>query len=452
MTQPTHQDPDVPLTDAEGEVLLKRVLRRIVPFIFICYVISYLDRTNVGFAAITMNKDLGLTATMFGWAAGLFFFGYFIFEIPSNLLMQRFGARVWIARIMITWGLISMATAFATGPISFGIARFLLGVAEAGFTPGVYLYFTLWFPGKWRARATAAFLLGIPMANIFGSPFSGWLLGIHGVAGLQSWQLLLITEALPAVILGIACLFVLVDSPAKAKWLSAREKHWLGERLASEQREIATRHGNTLRGALTDKKVFVLAFINFCCIVGSVGIGIWLPQIVKGLGMENATVGFVTAIPYILGACAMTVWARLANRSQQRMPYVIGALCLAALALVLSGFVDGAVLKVACLSVAVASILSFQATFWAIPSTFLTGRAAAGGLALIVSIGNLGGFAGPSMIGFIKDISQNFTGPLFAVAGVLMLGALTMFLLGDPARREPQDAKAASLKVASAQP
>jgi len=186
MTQPTHQDPDVPLTDAEGEVLLKRVLRRIVPFIFICYVISYLDRTNVGFAAITMNKDLGLTATMFGWAAGLFFFGYFIFEIPSNLLMQRFGARVWIARIMITWGLISMATAFATGPISFGIARFLLGVAEAGFTPGVYLYFTLWFPGKWRARATAAFLLGIPMANIFGSPFSGWLLGFMVLQGCRA--------------------------------------------------------------------------------------------------------------------------------------------------------------------------------------------------------------------------------------------------------------------------
>ena len=451
MTLQPHQAPDQPLTDAEGELLLKRVLRRIVPFIFVCYVISYLDRTNVGFAAITMNKDLGLTATMFGWAAGLFFFGYFMFEIPSNLLMQRFGARIWIARIMITWGLISMATAFATGPISFGIARFLLGVAEAGFTPGVYLYFTMWFPGKWRARATAAFLLGIPVANIFGSPFSGWLLGIHGVAGLQSWQLLLITEALPAVILGVACLFVLVDSPAKAKWLSEREKRWLDARLTQEQGEIASRHGNTLRGALTDTRVFVLAFINFCGIVGSVGIGIWLPQIIKGLGMENATVGFVTAIPYVVGACAMTVWARLANRSKQRMPYVIGALCMAALALVVSGFISDPILKVACLSVAVASILSFQATFWAIPSTFLTGRAAAGGLALIVSIGNLGGFAGPSMIGLIKDLTQNFTGPLFAVAGVLVLGAATMFVLGDPARRAPQAPKSSSLPGASAQ-
>jgi D-galactonate transporter len=452
MTLHPQHDPDIPLSDAEGEQLLKRVLRRIVPFIFLCYVISYLDRTNVGFAAITMNKELGLTATMFGWAAGLFFFGYFIFEIPSNLLMQRFGARVWIARIMITWGLISMATAFATGPVSFGIARFLLGVAEAGFTPGVYLYFTLWFPGKWRARATAAFLLGIPVANIFGSPLSGWLLDIHGFAGLQSWQLLLITEALPALLLGVACLFVLVDTPAKAKWLSEREKQWLGERLANEQRDMTARYGNTLRGALTDKRVFVLAFINFCCIVGSVGIGIWLPQIIKGLGMGNSTVGFVAAIPYITGACAMTLWARLANRSTRRMPYVISALCLAAVALVASGFVEGAVLKVACLSVAVASILAFQATFWAIPSSFLTGRAAAGGLALIVSIGNLGGFAGPSMIGLIKDFSQSFTGPLFAVAGVLLIGALTMFLLGDPASREPRRGKEMGVGEAAVTP
>ncbi|WP_330208783.1 MFS transporter [Pseudomonas sp. Z13] len=217
--------PSAPLDDAEGERLMRRILWRVVPFIFICYVVSYLDRTNVGFAAISMNKDLGLTATMFGWAAGLFFFGYFIFEIPSNLLMQRFGARIWIARIMITWGLISMATAFATGPISFSIARFLLGVAEAGFTPGVYLYFTYWFPGKWRAKATAAFLLGIPVANIVGSPLSGWLLEQHGVLGLQNWQLLLIIEALPAVLLGIACLFLLVDTPPEGSVVIGSRKN-----------------------------------------------------------------------------------------------------------------------------------------------------------------------------------------------------------------------------------
>lgn len=426
-----------PLTDQEGEQVLRRVLLRIVPFIFACYVISYLDRTNVGFAAISMNKDLGLTATMFGWAAGLFFIGYFMFEIPSNLLMQRFGARIWIARIMITWGLISMGTAFATGPVSFSIMRFLLGLAEAGFTPGVYLYFTYWFPGKWRAKATAAFLLGIPTANIFGSPLSGWLLDMHGVLGLKNWQFLLVVEALPALLLGLACLFVLVDHPAKARWLTDREKAWLSDRLRREQLTISATHGSSLRGALTNPKVFVLAAINFCCIVGSIGIGLWMPQIIKSLGMANATVGLVATLPYILGAIAMTVWARLANRAQQRLPYVVGALAFAALALVGAALAEDPVLKVACLAGTVASILAFQATFWAIPSTFLTGRAAAGGLALIVSIGNLGGFAGPFLIGMIKDATQSFSAPFYAVAAVLLLGTCLMLWLGDPARQQP---------------
>ncbi|SFB38002.1 Nitrate/nitrite transporter NarK [Pseudomonas sp. NFIX10] len=432
-----------PLSDAEGEQLLRRVLLRIVPFIFVCYVISYLDRTNVGFAAISMNKDLGLTATLFGWAAGLFFFGYFIFEIPSNLLMQRFGARIWIARIMITWGLISMGTAFATGPVSFSIMRFLLGLAEAGFTPGVYLYFTYWFPGKWRAKATAAFLLGIPTANIFGSPLSGWLLDMHGILGLKNWQFLLVAEAIPAVLLGIACLFVMVDTPAKARWLSEREKTWLQNKLSSEQASISASHGNTLRGALTNPKVFVLAAINFCCIVGSIGIGIWMPQIIKSLGMENSTVGLIAALPYVLGAISMTIWARLANRSKHRLPYVVGALAFAAISLVAAALIDQPVLKIASLALAVASILSFQATFWAIPSSFLTGRAAAGGLALIVSIGNLGGFVGPFMIGLIKDTTQSYSGPFYAVASILMLGTCLMLWLGDPAKQQAKSDAAA---------
>ncbi|PVZ20533.1 MULTISPECIES: MFS transporter [unclassified Pseudomonas] len=441
-----------PLTDAEGEKLLRRVLMRIVPFIFLCYVISYLDRTNVGFAAIGMNKDLGLTATMFGWAAGLFFFGYFIFEIPSNLLMQRFGARIWIARIMITWGLVSMATAFVTGPVSFSIARFLLGLAEAGFTPGVYLYFTYWFPGKWRAKATAAFLLGIPVANIIGSPVSGWLLDVHGVMGLQSWQLLLILEALPAVLLGIVCLFVLVDTPAKARWLSEREKAWLAERLAREQQSISASHGNTLRGALTNPKVFILAAINFCCIVGSVGIGLWMPQIIKSMGWANSMVGLVAALPYLFGAVAMTLWARLANRARHRLRYVVSALTLAALALVASALLSDPVLKITALGLAVASILAFQATFWAIPSTFLTGRAAAGGLALIVSIGNLGGFAGPFLIGLIKDMTQSFTGPFFCVAAILAIGTLLMVWLGDPSKKVATPGQSPGLETSSHRP
>jgi len=427
-----------PLSDAEGEVVLRRVMLRLLPFIFLCYVISYLDRTNVGFAAIGMNQDLGLTATMFGWAAGLFFVGYFLFEVPSNLLLQRFGARVWIARIMITWGLISMSTAFTTGPISFGIARFMLGLAEAGFTPGIFLFFTYWFPGKWRAKATAVFVLGIPVAAIFGAPLSGWLLGVHGVFGLKSWQLLLVTEALPAVLLGIACLFVLVDSPSKARWLSQREKDWLNAKLSSEQLSIAQNHGTSLRVGLTNPKVLVLAAINFCCVVGSVGISMWLPQIVKSLGMENGTVGLVIAIPYALGAVAMTIWARLANSSKHRMRYVVSALGFAAVSLVAVALIDEPVLKVACLCLTVSSILSFQAIFYSIPGTFLTGRAAAGGLAIIVAIGNLGGFAGPFAIGLIKDATQNFSAALMAVAGMLLVGTCLMMILGDPAQRQPK--------------
>jgi len=415
-----------------SERTLAKAFRRILPFIFLCYVVSYLDRTNVGFAALTMNKDLGLTGEQFGLAAGLFSIGYFLFEIPSNLIMQRVGARVWIARIMITWGVCSMLTAFVVGPKSFAAARFLLGIAEAGFTPGIYLYFTHWFPGKWRAKVTAAFLVGIPVANMIGSPISGALLQLGGLHGLKSWQWLLLIEGLPAVLLGIACLFILADRPDKATWLSDEEKSTLARRLAAEQRDIGSKHGSKLRDAMTNWRVFVLAFVNFCGIVGSVGVGLWMPQIIKQFGVTHSVVGWLAAIPYLIGAFAMLWWARVANKSQKRVPYVAGALLVAAAALACSALTDVPLLKLIALCFTVSGILAFQATYWAIPSSFLTGRAAAGGLALIVSVGNLGGFAGPSMIGALKQMSGGFTLPLLAVSAVLLIGALTIAWLGDP--------------------
>ncbi|WP_429499828.1 MFS transporter [Robbsia andropogonis] len=418
-----------------SERALKKAYRRILPFIFLCYVVSYLDRTNVGFAALTMNRDLGLTAEQFGFGAGLFFIGYFIFEIPSNLALQKFGARLWISRIMITWGVFSMLTAFVVGAKSFAAARFLLGIAEAGFTPGIYFYFTLWFPGEWRAKITAAFLVGIPVANMIGSPISGALLQLGGMYGLRSWQWLLLVEGLPAVLLGIACLFVLTDRPEKATWLTDAEKASVAQRLASEQLSIAARHGATLRGALTNWRVFVLAFINFCGIVGSLGVGLWMPQIIKQLGVDHATVGWLTALPYLIGAFVMLLWARLARRARNRVLYISGALIIAACALTASVFTNVPALKLAALCVTVSGILAFQATYWAIPSAFLTGRAAAGGLALIVSIGNLGGFVGPSMIGTLKQISNGYTVPLMAVSAVMLIGAFTMAWLGDPGKR-----------------
>ena len=419
----------------DEQALYRKMMRRILPFLFICYVVSYLDRVNVGFAALTMNKDIGLSATAFGVGAGLFFFGYFVAEVPSNLIMMRVGARIWIARIMITWGLVSAATAFVSGPVQFGIARFLLGIGEAGFVPGVFLYLSLWFPSAIRARATALFLLGIPVANIIGSPISGSLVGLEGF-GLKGWQWLLILEAIPAVILGILCLFMLTDKPEKATWLSVAERDFLVARLAAEKAAIEKKHSFTLAQALRNWRVLMLAVVNFCSIIGSLGIGLWLPQIIRQLGLDGAIVGFVAAVPYLCGAIAMVVWGRMSDKGKDRTIYPAISLFVGSAALVASAFISSPFATIVALCVAVAGINSFVATFWAVPSSFLTGRAAAGGIAMIVSIGNLGGFVGPYMIGYIRDLSQGFTAPLFAVGCALLIGAALMTVFGRLVRRD----------------
>ncbi|MGN8096998.1 MFS transporter [Methylobacterium sp. 22177] len=415
--------------------LHRKMMRRILPFLFVCYVVSYLDRVNVGFAALTMNAHIGLTATSFGIGAGLFFLGYFLAEIPSNLIMMRVGARLWIARIMITWGLVSAATAFVTGPIQFGIARFLLGLGEAGFVPGVFLYLSFWFPSAVRARATSLFLLGIPVANIVGSPISGALVQIEGF-GLVGWQWLLILEALPAVILGIVCLFVLTDRPEKAQWLTPAERDVLVATLAAEKAAIEKKHPMTLAQALRNWRVLTLAAINFCAIIGSLGVGLWLPQMIKQLGLASSVVGIVAAIPYVCGAVAMVVWGRVSDRGGDRTIYPALSLALGAVGLTASTLTPTPGLTIVALCVAVMGINSYTATFWAVPSGFLTGRAAAGGIAMIVSIGNLGGFAGPYLIGVMRELSGGFTAPLLAVGGILLLGALMMLALGRQIRRD----------------
>lgn len=415
--------------------IMRRVMRRLVPFVFACYVVAYLDRINVGFAALQMNRGLGLTSTQFGWGAGLFFIGYFLCEIPSNLVLHRVGARRWIARIMISWGVLSMLTAFARGPYSYAGLRFLLGMAEAGFTPGIYLFFTYWFPGQWRARATAAFLVGIPVANVVGAPISGALLTLGTTGGIAGWQWLFLLEGAPAVALGIACLFVLADEPRRAAWLSDAERRWLTARLDAEKVAMAARHGHGLRTAFVNPKIFGLAAVNFCGICGSLGVGLWLPQIVRGFGLSVVETGFVAAIPYLLGAVSMVLWARRAAAASHRLRYVCAAIAIAAAALAAGAVALNALLATVALTVTVIGILAFQASFWAIPSDFLSGRAAAGGLALIVSIGNLGGFVGPFLIGYLRETSRGFTIPLLAVAATLLSGAIGMALVGDPARQ-----------------
>ncbi len=420
----------------QSERAVAKAFRRILPFIFICYVISYLDRTNVSFAALGMNADLGITAEQFGFGAGMFFIGYFLFEIPSNLIMQKTGARIWIARIMISWGVISMATAFVTGPMSFAVARFCLGMAEAGFTPGIYLFFTYWFPSTWRAKITAAFLVGIPVANIIGAPISGALMQLTGHEHIRNWQWLLLIEGVPAVILGIICLFFLDDKPAKAKWLTAEEKSVLQRRLDDEQQRIAAKHGASMQHAMRNPLLWLLAMINFCGIVGSIGVGLWMPQIIKQMGVSHTATGFLTALPYICGALSMLLWAKRANQSPHRIRWISGALIIAACALSVSAVVSEPVLKMLALCFTVSGILAFQASFWAIPSGFLTGNAAAAGLAVIVSVGNLGGFFGPSLIGYVKQMSGGFMWALIAVSAVLLIGALAVSQVKDPYRTE----------------
>jgi D-galactonate transporter len=415
----------------EQQRVLSKVLWRIVPFLLLCYIFAYLDRVNVGVASLTMNNDLGISPSEFGWSAGLFFFGYFLAEVPSNLALQAFGARKWIARILITWGLLSAATAFAVGPVSFGVLRFLLGIGEAGFTPGVFLYFTYWFPAQARGRATAAFLLGIPIANIIGAPLSSSLLALDGVAGLHGWQWLLIIEGVPATILGFVCLFMLTDKPEQAKWLSPEERSWLCKVLARERQAIAAKHASTLKDAFTNWRVLVCGAVNFCAIIGSVGLGLWMPQILKGFGFSVVIVGFLAAIPYICGAVAMMLWAHLSDKGGERSWFVASALILGAVALVVCGFAtSSALISILALCGAVVGIMCYQSTFWPIPSSFLTGSAAAGGLALIVSIGNLGGFVGPYLIGTIREATGSFSWALISVGAFLTLAAVLIRVVG----------------------
>jgi MFS transporter, ACS family, tartrate transporter len=421
----------------EQEKILSKVLWRIVPFLLLCYIVAYLDRVNVGIASLTMNGDLGLSPSAFGWSAGLFFFGYFLAEVPSNLALQSIGARKWIARILITWGLISAATAFVVGPVSFGVMRFLLGLGEAGFTPGVFLYFTYWFPARVRGRATAAFLLGIPIANIVGAPISSSLLALDGLGGLHGWQWLLILEGLPATLLGFVCFFTLTDKPEQAKWLSEEERRWLVEVLVAERAAIAAKHSSRLRDAFINWRVLVCAAVNFCAIIGSVGLGLWMPQIIKGLGFGVVAVGFVAAIPYVCGAIAMMLWARLSDKGGERSWFVASALLLGAVSLVACSYATSSALaSVVALCGAVIGIMCYQSTFWPIPSSFLTGSAAAGGLAMIVSIGNLGGFVGPYLIGVIKQSTDSFSWALISVAAFLTLAAILIRVVGVSLQRQ----------------
>ena len=422
-----------------------RVTKRLVPFLILCYFVAYLDRVNVGFAALTMNKDLGLTAQAYGIGAGIFFLSYFLFEVPSNLFLERFGARKWIARIMFSWGLLSMMTAFipqisaATGQSTttvFYAIRVLLGVAEAGFFPGIIFYLTLWFPAAYRGRIIGYFMAAIPLSSVIGSPISGQLLNLHGWMGLAGWQWLFIIEAAPALLLAVVVFFYLTDRPADAKWLPLDQRAWLAQRLDEEHRQrVAVQHFSVLE-ALGNTRVLLLSFVYFGAVAANYSLGFFLPQIVRDFGLSFGWTGVVAAIPYVAGTLGMVYWGRHSDRTGERREHTALAALVAGAGIVASTLVDDPTGKMIALSLAGFGVFAVLPVFWTLPTAFLSGSAAAGGIAIINSIGNLSGFAGPFVMGKMKDATGSYTIGLLAVAGVVFLAMLVVLSLPHEAKLE----------------
>ncbi len=415
------------------QTAFRKIIWRMMPLLLLAYILNYLDRTNIGFAALQMNKELGLTAAQFGVGAGILSLGYCTFEIPSNLALFRYGARVWIARIMITWGLVAAACAFITGPNSFYAIRVLLGIAEAGFFPGVAFLLAQWFPADYRARMLAILLLGVPVSAVVGGPISGALLGLDQFGGLSGWQWMFIIEGVPASILGFAVLRLVADRPASATWLTPDQKAAVESRIAAEPRHNEVKN---FRAALKDPRVLLLALIQFGFTTGSYGVGIWLPQIIKMHFHSNLTVGFVSAGPNLIASVAMLLWAGRVDRSGHRLGNLIVTCLLATAGLLLSITFDDFWVSIFWLTVALVGITAARAVFWTIPSRFLTGVAAAGGLAFINSVGTLGGFVGPAVMGWLKDLTGSFSAGLAGMGAFLLLSTLLAGVLRWYAPRE----------------
>jgi MFS transporter, ACS family, tartrate transporter len=414
---------------------IRKVSWRLLPLIIVIYFVAYIDRTNVGFAALTMNKDLGLSAYVFGWGAGIFFLGYFLFEVPSNVILEKVGARVWIARIMITWGIVSGAMALVQGPVSFVVMRFLLGVAEAGFFPGMILYFTYWFPKAYRARVISALFIAVPGSNAVAAVFSGAILDMDGILGLAGWQWMFIVEAIPAILLAFVVLAMMTDRPSLATWLAPEEREWLETRLQDERRRIESAGHLSLARALMDRRVLALSAIYLTIVTATYGITFFLPQIVKGIGLSNVMTGLVTAIPYTIGTIGMLLWGASSDRRDESRWHFCVACLLAAVGLVGAGLFGSSFLALAFMSVATIGLYGSKPAFWPMPSTFLTGTAAAGGIALVNSIGNLGGYVGPFIVGWIKDATGSFEAGLYFLAASALLSGIIAYLAVQPTER-----------------
>jgi MFS family permease len=414
---------------------MRAVMARILPIIGLGYLISFLDRVNISFAALEMNADLGLSATQYGLGAGLFFLTYTLFEIPSNALLVRFGARRWIARIMLSWGLCCMLMAFVTGPRGFYAARLLLGAAEAGFFPGILYYMTLWFPAKYRARVLGYFFLAVPMSFVIGSPLSGALLNLDGLFALKGWQWMIILEALPAVVLSFVVWRRLSDRPDGAQWLAQDQRVWLVDTLAKEQPAAAEGRRHSIFSVLADPRLYGLALVYFADAALNNGISFFLPQIVKSFGTSNVQTGMIAAIPSLCSVGAILWVTRSADRYNDRRWHAALALLVGGTALALSAVVHEPLARMMLICIASSGTLAFMGVFWAIPPIFFTGPAAAGGLAAISSLGILGGFVAPYVVGYSKDITGSFATGQIGVAAfaIVMAFGLLWMTRGKPA-------------------
>jgi MFS transporter, ACS family, tartrate transporter len=420
---------------------MRKVYLRLLPFAVLSYVLAYIDRINVSFAGLTMRGDLGMSAGTFGFAVGMFYWGYFIFEVPSNVILEKVGARIWIARIMITWGILAGLTAMVTGSTSFAIVRFLLGVAEAGFFPGIILYFTYWFPSHHHARIVSGFLVGLPVAVAVGAPISTGLLGLDGLFGLRGWQVMYIAEAIPTVVIGVITFFVLTDRPEQARFLTAEERNWLVTTIAAERRATEAVRKFTLWQALYNPKVLLLALNYLGIVTASLGMLIFIPQMIKSLGdYSNMTVGWLTMIPYTCGAIAMVVWGRISDRMNERRWNLFIGCVFSTVGLVIAGMTMGTWWALAGMSIAAMGFYGSKGPFFAMPPMFLSGAGLAAGIAWINSIGNLGGFFGPWYVGVMKDLTGNYAGGLYGLALLGLIAAIVCALFLHIPSRTPLSA------------
>ncbi|MDQ0851766.1 MFS family permease [Arthrobacter sp. B3I9] len=443
---------------AMRKLVVRKVSRRLLPFLGLLYLINYLDRTNLAFAAPHgMNEALGLTATTFGLASGLFFIGYLILEVPSNLALHKFGARRWMARIMVSWGIIATLMTFVPNAETLYVLRFLLGVAEAGFFPGIIFYMTFWFPKQQRAKALALFILAVPLSSAVGSPLSSMLItaGHQVFFGLDGWRFMFLVEGIPAIVFGVICWFYLTDRPAKATWLNPNEREWLQREIDSEAEDTASRHHLSIKDALTKGRVWALAFVYFGIVYGLYAISFFLPTIVAGFKKEFNTdftvlqQGFIVAIPFAFGCLSMYFWAMHGDKTGERIWHVAAPTAIGGIAIPIALYLNSPLAAMAAITVCTMGICAALPTFWPLPSLFLTGASAAAGIALINSFGNLSGFIGPLVTGKLAEVTGSQQAGMWVVGAVMVLAAVVVVALKSTLAPDLRGATAAEADKAA---